>query len=477
MKKQILFILSFFLIGKFVFAQSCKCSEQFQFLTEKINANYPGLKDKITSETVDDFNRHTEKYKSLAEQSKADSTCFRLLKEWSAWLKDRHVQLGINNNSSEAKPEEIRERFSDWKKTPFSEKEIKTKLEESGRDSIEGIWASDDGSYQVAILRKENSEDEFIASVIKADSVWWTPGQVKFELKKEPANEFSIDYYMRDHSKREKEGKRSGLFLHVSSLGSWVRIFPGTPGKFPPPSKYAPHNLKMINENTLLITMPSMNHNFQKQFEQLVKDNKNLIESTPNLIIDCRNNGGGSDLTYFPIRRYIYTSPYELHHMQVYSTEDNIRKFRGHGKDKSFSWKDRMYFKWKARKLERNRGKMVGKSGKEIKKKRWNEFFPKKVGILINSNCASSCEQFVLFARQSKKVTLFGENTGGVLDYANMMFLDFPCGGWYLGYPTSRSSRVDTGEGIDNIGIPPNVPLDEKSGDWVEFAKKYLEKN
>jgi C-terminal processing protease CtpA/Prc len=101
--------------------------------------------------------------------------------------------------------------------------------------------------------------------------------------------------------------------------------------------------------------------------------------------------------------------------------------------------------------------------------------FPKNVVILINEGCASSTEQFLLEAIQSKKVTLMGQNTSGTLDYSNLRESGF-CGIPYtLWTPTTRSRRIDNGEGIDGIGIKPTIYLNEKQ-DWTQEALKFLNK-
>jgi len=67
-----------------------------------------------------------------------------------------------------------------------------------------------------------------------------------------------------------------------------------------------------------------------------------------------------------------------------------------------------------------------------------------------------------------------GENTGGVLDYANVHYLQLPCKGWMLQYATSRSNRLPDFP-IDNIGIEPTVKI-PKEENWIEFAVEYLKK-
>jgi C-terminal processing protease CtpA/Prc len=72
-------------------------------------------------------------------------------------------------------------------------------------------------------------------------------------------------------------------------------------------------------------------------------------------------------------------------------------------------------------------------------------------------------------------VTLMGQHTHGVLDYSNMRRAESPCKDMGLAFATTKSRRIKMGQAIDNVGIKPQVLL-TKDKDWVEAAKKYLER-
>jgi C-terminal processing protease CtpA/Prc len=97
------------------------------------------------------------------------------------------------------------------------------------------------------------------------------------------------------------------------------------------------------------------------------------------------------------------------------------------------------------------------------------------VAILVNSGCASTTEQFLLFARQSSKTIIMGENTQGTLDYSNMRQASFSCLPYILRYATTRSRRLDIKQGIDEEGIKPNIYL-KREANWINEAVRILEK-
>jgi C-terminal processing protease CtpA/Prc len=88
---------------------------------------------------------------------------------------------------------------------------------------------------------------------------------------------------------------------------------------------------------------------------------------------------------------------------------------------------------------------------------------PSRVAILIDGGCGSSCEEFVLEARQSFNVKLVGQHTFGSLDYSNLRPHDLPSGRRRLWYATTRSSRIP-GLLVDVAGVPPDIYLPIQAG-------------
>jgi C-terminal processing protease CtpA/Prc len=75
--------------------------------------------------------------------------------------------------------------------------------------------------------------------------------------------------------------------------------------------------------------------------------------------------------------------------------------------------------------------------------------------------------------KQSKKVTLFGERTGGAVDYLNAMSFKLPYGGYNLTVASVKRALKDNEPSYDGKGIPPNIEIDDTITDWVAFVKKY----
>lgn len=147
------------------------------------------------------------------------------------------------------------------------------------------------------------------------------------------------------------------------------------------------------------------------QIEQTITFNWANIMSHPNLIIDIRNNGGGQDGEYQALLKLIYTNPYTTKGVEWYSTPGNIKLFedalnKGEIRDgeEGIRWTKALLVE-----MKKNIGgfvvhpffteiKDVAPSKDSIYK------YPKRVGIIINEGNASSAEQFLLSAKNSKKV-------------------------------------------------------------------------
>jgi len=101
--------------------------------------------------------------------------------------------------------------------------------------------------------------------------------------------------------------------------------------------------------------------------------------------------------------------------------------------------------------------------------------FPRRVGILTEG-AGSSGDQFVIDARFSRKVTLLGAPTAGVIDYSNVITAPAPSGDFDLAWPMTRSMRLPE-EPFDSVGVQPDVPFpDGGVEDEIAWAQGWLER-
>ena len=66
---------------------------------------------------------------------------------------------------------------------------------------------------------------------------------------------------------------------------------------------------KPLNESTIYFNIPSFSWESKPTIDSLFASNKFNLSKSSNLILDLRNNGGGSDDVYSIISPYLYTQP------------------------------------------------------------------------------------------------------------------------------------------------------------------------
>jgi C-terminal processing protease CtpA/Prc len=178
------------------------------------------------------------------------------------------------------------------------------------------------------------------------------------------------------------------------------------------------------------------------------------------------------------LRKYLFTHPYVRYGAEILATNDNIEKFRGITTNPNFTKQEQEMYKKRVAEMEKHLDQFWSSSPVSFMSDTMEVLsYPKKVAVLIDKGCGSTTEQFLLDpVGNSKKATIYGQPSAGVLDYANLHFFTIPNTNFRVNYATSRSKRVDIGKGIDNKGIQPHVLLDATVKDWVQYVKQQLEK-
>lgn len=239
-----------------------------------------------------------------------------------------------------------------------------------------------------------------LLTVLRADSVWWTPGQVKATLARDTAGAYRVRFFMRDHSEQQWTARVARNVLALSGGGSWVRRWPAAA-------------------------------------DDLTGDALASLASTR---FAARDVAPGTVLVQIP-------------------TFDHPR-----GIDSPFA--DR------AARMKTRRGRWYGYDDYEQTQPAVLPA-PREVAVIVDRGGASSCEQFLLAARQSAKVTTCGDRSAGVLDYGDVRRADMPGSNRSLNRPVTRSMRLPK-EPIDNVGIPVQVAIPAGEPSPVEWVLRRM---
>lgn len=440
-------------------AQTCDCEKELLHTKQFIEHNYAGFGDKLKFIGKKEYEKKAGELLKLSKTAKEN--CLLIVSQYLDIFKDNHIQVGSAFDAARYDSAYISNR-------PLVNIPAE-KIETLRRSTThEGIYNFNfDSTYTIAVYKDKTALHDYVGVLIDSKLPHWKKGMLKFEGKLVNDSLMKGTLYMRNHMP-----KVDWFFLGKNSIGGdWQRE--GTKReKFV--SNYQPVASKKLSDKTFYIKISNFNPSNYKLIDSLFKANQETLSSTPNLVLDLRGNGGGADFAYAPILPYIYTGPVRTIGVDVLATEDNITGWKKILNDEDIPEDSKRSIRAMIEKMENNKGRLVNISDDEIDSSYKQQVYPHKVAILINRGCASTTEQFLLHAMQSSKVILMGENTDGTLDYSNMRDASFSCMPYTLHYATTRSRRLDVGQGIDDTGIAPNKVL-PPGADWIAEAVKILE--
>jgi hypothetical protein len=479
---------SLFLLGvcfayaQTILGQDCSCTAHYSWLKKTIEENDAGFKYAIEKKGEDEYKKHSAVYAERVKTITDKAKCADELLSWLRFFRKGHLWIGLNNdenNAGDRKPDtaKTRAQYKGWPEYSYNEKEFKSRLAQSRQPTLEGIWTST--GYTFGIAKENNGYTGF---VIDAANSHWSRGQVKFKIKDSAGTKVAA-YYMLDHTAKYIDDVQvAGDNYVMMDFVTLRRIFPVVVSdkaldlyfKFASTSEPL---FEKLSDKTVILRIPSFNSSMKKMIDSVIAVNHKIITSTENLIIDLRYNGGGSDESFERILPLIYTNPVRVIGMEFLSTPINNERMLAFSKDPGWSESDR---KWAAQafiKLNSNLGKFVNLDSGYVDLIKYDKIYkyPKNVGLIINEGNGSTTEQFLLAAKQSKKVKLFGTSTAGVLDISNMHFINAPCNDLKLGYSLSRTLRIPDFT-IDDKGIQPDYYIDRSipKYEWINFVDQVL---
>lgn len=243
-------------------------------------------------------------------------------------------------------------------------------------------------------------------------------------------------------------------------------------------------SLRVLSPRTLLIHLPSFSPPHRLALELLLRKQRAVLLSHPYWIIDVRDNDGGADSSYAPLLPWLLAEQPVNVGVEWLSTPANqqaheqicARYAPGDAACQQFAQSVLTALRavpvgsWARVQGER----FVFERGPVAEKRR-----PQKVAVLMDKECGSSCEQFLLTVRQGFAVKLLGRPSFGALDYSNMRPFSLPSGRRDLWYATSRTLRLPQVP-VDALGVLPDVLLPELQapGDAaaeVQAVQRWLE--
>lgn len=250
-----------------------------------------------------------------------------------------------------------------------------------------------------------------------------------------------------------------------------------------PARDYEPR-LQFLSDDTVLLQVHSFHPEAGNRLNRALHEHRQALAGRSNWIVDVRSNHGGSDSAYMPLLPWLLSGDIAEVQLEFLATGDNVEstlklcELYAPGDQQCEEFVKPIV----GTMLMARPGSFVRTAKDEVaflSVPETQHENPRRVAVLMDEDCVSSCEQFLLTVRQSFRVKLLGRNSGGNLDYSNLRPHLLPSGKRQLLYATSRSYRLPSMP-VDVAGIMPDIylPKPENKQAWDEEVlrvKNWLE--
>lgn len=475
-------LLPVFLLSTAALAQPCSCPATFDWMVSTFEVNDAGFKLVVDRKGEAEYAKHTADFRARVAGAKDPQACAELMNQWLQWFRKGHI--GIRPLEPALKGAAAAPTLGNGpapRVMPVSEAQLMKQWGEMRQPGpFEGIWTM--GAYRVAVMKDAERKDGYVAVILASKNPNWKPGDVKAEFAPAEGG-FAGTYYMGDRSpKQTAVSSVPGTTALLDMNGLWARVFPVTalsPAEallLRVQSAEVPF-VERLSERTLYLRIPSFLFEQKVAIDSVLAANDVLIRGTENLVIDIRNGTGGADASYSGLIPYMYTGPMRTVGVKRWSTELNAQAHDYFADQMGHDTEDGRRCLELARRMRAAPGTWL--QDEQI----WSVDsshtvlpLPRRIGIICNEGNGSTDEQFLLDARTSAKVKIFGRPTQGAIDISNMHMVPAPDGCYELGYCMSMSHRLPHMQ-LDMVGIQPDHYLDDgiPLTGWVGYVQQVLE--
>ena len=444
-------------------AQDCSCAAQFNFVTNYFEQNNPAfqkIKNDPAGYTI--YKADLKKLRTAANKEKDTDLCIRLLDKYVTLLKDHHSGIGFHLNrkdlgdSIKVAAFKSSAAYRQFKKIQVDTSELYTRLNTKDIADIEGIY-SDGRSIVFGIVQRENKPNEYIGVVLKTNKLL-DAGHILLELTRQQDSSFDVSYNI------GLLGFNFQRIIKTTTIEHGQIPFLGFSKGSVPSSQGKNYEFKELNDSTNYLRLLSFDARLTRELDSFYLTIDQAIKSKPFLIIDIRNNGGGSESSYFKLLPYAYTKPLQIDSASVWVSPENIKRYE---ESTTGDYKDLVARMKKAKPYS-----FIPQSEQAVTT--WSmdsgTVYPKKIALLFNRGTASAGEGMIQYFIQSDKVITIGENSGGYIGYGNVMNAPVPCGKFTVQSTTTRYLQKSK---YEFVGIAPMFRV-KKTDDWIRFAQEVL---
>lgn len=456
------------------------CTQDLDALKAKIQQDYAGFMLEVVGEKRQ---RHDKAFAALAQRAAkaTGDACYFVLQDYIDWFDDPHLFL---YQSSQIDSNETAARAGSAERLELDEAKAREyyRRQAGHLDPLEGIWY--DLGLRVAVVPAPGTDPkagQFVAVVLTSDSPLWQPGMIRARFTRGRNGSYATQMWGRNFSMARRNARIHKRVLLRLSPGMWGKAFPVAPtdtGLIDSSDVHRP--TVIVRARTVIVSIPSHDPGLKPYLDSLIAIHQDELVHAQHLIVDLRGNEGGGSFMSDGLLPYILsdTSPDTIDDYRrslMLSSEDQIRYVSRMWGSDTIPQIQRMLVRMRA-----HPGELVPLFDSlvppETESRDTVVFGPRRVAIMIDGGTVSASEVLVQRARQSKRVTIFGEHTAGALDYQSTAIVWFSPDErrWGLGYPTTTARAELPAGGMRGKGIPPQVTVHwGKVADpigWVERA-------
>lgn len=456
-------------------AQQCNCKTSYEWVKKTFEENDAGYAHILQSKGKEAYALHNRLTLDKVKKITDTDDCIKALEDWVRFFRTDHfrftkTQTAVAAKANASQPLAVKKSHEEMLLLQHYLQDSKT------LNNLEGIWESDDAKIAI-----EKKQARYTGFVISSTSLIWHEGDTRFTID----TSLKTGMYL--------TGFKPMLIDKVSLIGDKKELLQLNnmllkkvhPAYTPDSSVTEYYAIKTMrtpfgykrDSNTVYLHINSFNYENKKAIDSVLQSLHALITSTPNLIIDLRDCQGGSDQSFKKLIPYIYTNPIRSVMAEFYSTPMNNKMWTEVAQREGLEEEEKAMYQKIATLMNSRLGEYVNIFGKDVDVMKLDKVlpYPQNIGIIIHENNFSTTEEFILKAKQSRKVKFFGRKTGGALDVSNMVEAKEPAGNFIFEYCISRSLRIPEFP-VDDMGLHPDFYLDRSipENEWVDYVSTIL---